>query len=117
MYPSADHVHLVARLSDSEPPSRTWTLRDDNHQAHHGVVGGLETPVIRLQWRSSASAPVQVVGTFRLHLRTLLRERYVRAEPVGGTGDRLRVRFCRQQEVIYLQVNEDSPALPIGQVR
>jgi hypothetical protein len=116
VYPSTDHAHLIERVPETERPTRVWTLRDDNNQHHHGVVSAAETPAIRLLWRASSDSPARVVGTYRLHLNELLEAGHVRSDPVEGSGDAVRIRFRHKNNVIYLQVNEDMPALPVGQI-
>jgi hypothetical protein len=116
--PDIDVAHLVERVGavPAGERIRTWTLRDDNQQHYHGVVSVRESPLLlRLRWRHSAASPIHDVGIFRLHLRALLAEDYIRPEEADGDDDWLRVRFVRAADYrIYIQWRGDMPALPIG---
>lgn len=118
--PRVTDEHFVVRLTDvpGAGPYRTWTIRDDNHQNYHGRVHLSESPLtIVLRWRRSATAQVQSVGVFRLDLRALLKERYIRRDPSGSHADCVRLRFFRRDDgVMYIQVNSNGPAVPIGSV-
>lgn len=118
--PALQHIHLVERMSGlpAGVVPRCWTFRDDNHQHYHNVVRASESPLLlQLSWCASAASPIQIVGVFLLHLQLLLKEGFVRPEPEGGSGDEIRVRFCRHDRVIYLQVRDDSPALGVGRLQ
>lgn len=118
--PELQHIHLVERTSvvPAGVVPRCWMFRDDNHQHYHGVVRASESPLLlQLSWCASAASPVQIVGVFLLHLQLLLKGGFVRPEPEGGSGDEIRVRFCRHDRVIYLQVRDDAPALGVGRLQ
>lgn len=116
--PDVAVAHLVERIAlvPSGVRVRTWTLRDDNQQHHHGVVAVRESPLyLRLRWRRSATRPVYDVGTFRLHLRALLAEDYIRPEEADGDDERVRVRFFRADDRrICIQWRGGMPVLPVG---
>jgi hypothetical protein len=118
--PSETAAHLVRRVNQVPAGARvrSWTLRDDNHQHHHGVVSASESPLwLRLRWRRTASSSLHEIGLFRLDLRALLAEDYVRPEQADGDDDRLRLRFVRAGDSrIYIQWRRDTPALAIGEV-
>ncbi len=118
LLPSPDASHLVEAVpGGASGNARRWTLRDDNCQHYHGCVPSRESPVtIRLSWRSDRSSPVHLIGSYRLHLSALLASGYVREEPVGGSGDEIRIRFCRRGRYFYLQVRNGDPALVVGAV-
>lgn len=116
--PAADHAHLVERLDPAvTTPDRVWTMRDDNHAHYHGVIKKSESPVvISLLWCADAQSRVHAIGVFRLHLEELLKAGFVRSEPAGGNGDEVRVRFHRQEGLVFLQVRSGTPALAVGHV-
>jgi hypothetical protein len=120
-YPLDSTRSFVERL-DTAPVGaqvRRWVLRDDNQQHYHGVVTLQEDPAyVELYWKTSARGREQLVGLFRLHLAHLLEGDYVRLEreedPASGE---LRLRFYRgDRGVVYIQVRNDRPALPVGVV-
>jgi hypothetical protein len=118
-YPLSTFSSFVERVDEPAPGTlaRRWVLRDDNQQHYHGVVPLDEDPLyVELHWKASARAREQLVGVFRLHLAALLSEGYVRREHEERPGDaELRLRFYRgSRSVIYVQVRDDQPALPIG---
>ncbi len=91
-----------------------FTLRDDNQQHYHRRVEMSNTPLyIGLNWRARTGSPVHHIGVFRLDLRALLRQRYIREEKKGHAKE-VRVRFYRSDDgFIYLQSRQDSPALRV----
>src|SRR5262245_50222955 len=107
--------NALCAVMGAAPPktrSRHWTLRDDNHSHHHGVVNLRETPLdIDLSWRRTAADPKQHVGLFRLNLEALLSAGYVRREPSGSMEDRIRVRIIRDDGHFYLQASGDGPRI------
>lgn len=113
-----DHAHLVERVTDAAGRRpRAWTIRDDSGHHYHNVVRASESPlVLRLLWRASATEPSQVVGLYRLHLPALIRPGYVRRDPVGGSGDMVRVRFRQRGGLIYLQVRDEQPQFAVGRL-
>jgi hypothetical protein len=96
---------------------RQWTLRDDNFQHYHGRVQMSESPLyVWLRWRSNTTSQVQDIGIYRLHLRALLAENYIRRER-SDADEELRLRFYRAHDrIIYIQAKRDSPALPIASI-
>jgi hypothetical protein len=117
MYPSSTHSHLVERLSAAPVGSRPrrWILRDDNHQHYHGVVRLAENLLLlELRWKPQAKGSEQLVGVYRLNLKNLLAENYIRSE----NTEEVRVRFFRGSAgTVYLQVRSTAPELPIGRVK
>ena len=103
----------VTRVGGAPAGSRIlrWTLRQDNNAHHHGVVDNRSAHVyLDLSWRPSSSGLVTHVGTFKLNLRELLKTNAIRTEPVGGTGDRVRVRVVMlSPKRFVLQVRSGGP--------
>jgi hypothetical protein len=65
---------LCVRLASvpAEKPRR-WTLREDNHSHHHGVVNLSESPLFLELWcRESLTDAPHLVGIFQLDLNGLL---------------------------------------------
>ena len=87
-----------------------WTLRRDNRAHHHGVVtwkGG--AVYLKLAWRPSKGMAAEPVGLYRLDLRTLLASAYVRYEPDGVVGNRVRVRVVMRADGTFaLQVRASA---------
>lgn len=98
---------------------RRWTLRDDNHGHHHGVVRLAECPLyLELHWRKSAQDLSLPVGVFRLNLGELLRGGYIRHEPVGTPSPRVRVRVVREGDgSFYVQARSDVPRFFLAQIK
>jgi hypothetical protein len=60
------------------------------------------------------SAPISRVGLFLLDLPGLLRNGFIRAEPVGADGQELRLRFVRMDDGhFYIQARQDGPRLRV----
>jgi hypothetical protein len=117
-YPPSHLSHLVRRVEGARASDiqRDWTGNDESARNHNGVVYLNESPLrLRLSWKKSPKDPVKLIGVFDLDLRKLLAEQYVRIEPrVQGA---IRLRFCHSPgDVIYIQVNMQGPALPVGKV-
>lgn len=119
-FPLKGESALIERL-DAAPADiaiRRWVLRDDNQQHYHSRIPLRDDPVIvELLWKADARSQEQVVGIYRLHLAALLAAGYIRREPDDAQREDVRVRFHRgERGVVSLQVNLDSPALPVGTV-
>jgi hypothetical protein len=97
--------------------SRRCVLRDDSQQHAHAVVPLSDDPVlIQLFWKASTRGREQLVGLFRLHLAHLLSDGYVRYEGTSSATE-VRLRFRRgDRGVIYIQAQDEGPALAIGTV-
>jgi hypothetical protein len=118
-YPLYSAHSLVERLDNAPFGARVrrWVLRDDNQQHYHGVVPLQEDPAyVALYWKTSARGREQLVGLFRLHLGRLLEADYVRLEHEDDAqSGEIRLRFYRgARGVVYIQIRDDRPALPIG---
>jgi hypothetical protein len=107
---------MPVQLAPSGADIRRWTLRDDNHSHHHGVVNLSESPLyLELSWRETAADPVKWVGMFRLNLPGLLRGDYIRSEPANTYGPELRLRIIRASDgKFYVQVNQNGPRLQLA---
>ncbi len=121
-FPSPHFSNLVRRLDNlgTHNIRRNWTGNDQSDYNHHGRVPLSESPLIlRLSWKDGPNDPVQLVGVFELNLMGLLSAGYVRIEPKKNRE--IRLRFCKRvyhdEEVIFIQVNDESSGLPIGAVR
>ncbi len=75
-----------------------------------------ESPLrLRLSWRKSKHDFAHLIGVFDLGLRNLLEAGYVRLEP--RSEDEIRLRFYHDWDnMIYIQVNNKGPRLPVGRV-
>ena len=108
---------LVWAIRSVPPGARasSWTLRRDNRAHHHGVMtwhGG--TAYLELAWRSTRGATARPVGMFALDLGGLLAGGFVRYEPAGTVGPRLRVRVVmRDDDSFALEVRPGTPHYPL----
>jgi len=94
--------------------SRSWTLREDNHAHHHGVVQLSDSPlVLELSFRASKDESPRRVGVFELDLHGLLEGGYVRRENSGT--DAVRLRIARKSDGSFVvQVKASGPCLPLA---
>jgi hypothetical protein len=115
-FPPSRLSHLVRRVDDSPPPTihRKWTGNDDFFRNYHCVVNLNQSPLrLKLLWKESSNASSHLVGIFDLDLRRLVEENYVRLEQ--GVEGAVRLRFYHGLDnIIYIQVNQKGPALPVG---
>ena len=111
---SNELVRRVEFAPAVEKPRR-FTLRDDNAQHYHRRMRLIESPVyISLAWRADAQSPVHSLGLFRLDLRRLLSEGYIRPDGPSSDDD-VRLRFYRANNgMIYLQRKHGAPALAVA---
>ncbi len=110
---SAPHLcEMIAHAPDGAS-IRKWTLREDNNSHHHGVVSITESPLfLELSIRATSKSEPNLVGLFKLDLRGLLKNGYIRYEPACAEGPEVRLRVKKAfNGVIYIQVNDDSPRL------
>ena len=111
---------LVETLTEfpAGAPYREWTIRDDNQHHYHSQVHLAESPLlVKLRWRAAAKDQVHEVGRLRLHLPGLLAKRLVREEKSSRARGDVRVRFVCENGLVYLQVREGEPRLPVGRTR
>ena|SRR5256885_4656004 len=104
--------------SDAGEIQREWIGNDEkgNRSHHDRKVSLNKSPLrMRLSWKESSDAPVQFIGVFDLDLHKLLAANYIRIS--SEAQDKVRLRFYHGlDDVIYIQVNNDEPGLPIGTV-
>ncbi len=97
--------------------TRTWTLRADNQNHHHGVISLAENPLcLQLCWRESKGSQVHQVGLFKLDLPDLLEQGFIRRE-LTRSNDAVRVRVVRDNPYFFLQVNDKGPRLSLESMR
>ncbi|HLO96962.1 MAG TPA: hypothetical protein VK171_00090 [Fimbriimonas sp.] len=94
---------------------RAWTLRRDNSGHHHGVVDLSESPLLlHLSWRANDMTPPEYVGVFTLDLNQLLRDKFIRHEPVGSKGSSVRLRVVMDDAGdFYVQARSSGPRFPL----
>lgn len=110
-----DMDDFVKRVHGSEVGiQRDWVGNDTSARNQHGVVYLNESPLrLRLSWRASREDPSKFLGIFDLDLRKLLAAGHVRLEK--ESRDAIRLRFYHgMDDVVYIQVNRNRPALPVG---
>jgi len=95
----------------AETNTRLWTLRRDNRAHCHGVVDLSESPLcLDLSWCPDSQSGPTHVGTFRLDLHTLLAGGYIRNDPAGSAGTRLRLRVVMTDDGrFYIQNGCNGP--------
>jgi len=103
----AEKVHNIPQGETS----RKWTLRADNARHYHCMVSLKESPLfLVLNWRETAVDSVRLVGIFRLDLDRLLRDGYIRHDPVDSRGSDVRLRIVRNNDgSFYVQSRPDGP--------
>lgn len=112
--------HFARRVQDSDAGEihRNWIGNDDkgNRSHHDRNISLNESPLkLRLSWKEHSDAPVQFIGVFDLDLNKLLAANYIHVS--SESEDKVRLRFYHGLDnVIYIQVNNDGPGLPIGTV-
>lgn len=119
-FPLPHLSRFARRVQDSEAGEihRDWTGNDEKgKRSHHdGNIYLNKSPLrLRLSWKESSNAPVCYIGVFDLDLQKLLAAKYIctSSEP----QDKVRLRFYHGlDDVIYIQVNNEGPGLPIGTV-
>lgn len=104
---------VFVQNAPQEANIRRWTLRNDNHSHHHGVMNISDSPLyLELSWRQTATDPVMRVGLFRLDLPCLLQGGYIRWEPANSSGPEVRLRIVRKIDgKLYEQVNQNGPQI------
>lgn len=108
-----DNSGLAVMVSRIPPgaKSRAWTLREDNESHFHNVVDLRESPLyLNLSWRPDSAGPVSHVGIFKLDLPGLLRSGFLRHEPVGGHGTKVRLRIKHARSGNFLIQTQDGKA-------
>jgi hypothetical protein len=111
---------FAQRVNDSDAGEihRDWIGNDEkgNRSHYDRNVSLNESPLrMRLSWKGSSDAPVRFIGVFDLDLHKLLAANYIRISSEGP--DKVWLRFHHGlDDVIYIQVNNEGPGLPIGTV-
>ncbi|MBZ5610499.1 MAG: hypothetical protein LAP38_19735 [Acidobacteriia bacterium] len=95
-----------------ETNTRLWTLRRDSRAHCHGVVDLSESPLyLDLSWRPDSHGDTINVGIFRLDLHALLAGGYIRPDPVGSGGTRVRLRVVMTNDGrFYIQTKRNEPS-------
>lgn len=111
---SKETSEMVKQLDDNAKYSREWNGNDRVNQHYFGRVRLKETPLdIRLYWKNDDNSPRQLIGVYRIDLKSLLETGYIR-EAKGDSGEVI-LRFQRTDGgKIQIAVNAQSRALTIG---
>ena len=101
---------MVTILPASATTEREWNFRDDNNQNFFGdIPESQQTISLALNWKPDARSDARLVGLYRIDLRLLLSEGFVRKSKRG-----VNLRFQRTGEIIEIAVDRESPALVIS---
>jgi hypothetical protein len=105
-------MNLITIISDDVHPDHTWCGNDETgHFAWHDALPLAHDPVsIRLPWKVKSGTPEQYIGTFSLHLASLLTAGFIRADAPG----QVRVKFVNDHGVIKLAQGLKSSGIVLG---
>jgi hypothetical protein len=105
-------MNLITILSNDVHPDRTWCGNDEKGRlTWHASLPLAHDPVsIRLSWTAKHEAPEQYIGTFLLHLASLLTAGFIRADTPG----QVRVKFVNDHGVIKLAQGLKSSGIVLG---
>ena len=103
---------MISELSPDSPTDRHWTFNDEVKQNYMLYIPANQ-PVITatLDWKESAKAEIFPVGKYRIDLRALEANGYVRLK-----DNRYFLRFQRTKERIEIAINRTSKALDFGRI-
>ncbi len=114
-YPLDQFSHLATRIEQGSllQKNRHWTGNDEFERHYHIVVPRWQDPLyLHLSWKEGTTARPRFIGSYALHLGTLLSEGYIRAE----NDNTLRIRIVHGSDnLLYIQRRSGKPALAIGE--
>jgi hypothetical protein len=111
--PGENEMELVTILSDHpQPHHHCWCGNDEtgNFTWHNRFPIAPDPITIRLSWRAKSDAPEQYIGTFSLHLASLLAAGFITSESSG----QVRVKFVNDNGVIRLAPGLRSHGIVLG---
>jgi hypothetical protein len=106
-------MELITILSgDLRHHYHPWCGNDEtgNCTWHNRFPTTPDPITIRLSWKAKTDAPEQYIGTFSLHLASLLTAGFITAESSG----QVRVKFVNDNGVIRLAPGLRSPGIVLG---
>jgi hypothetical protein len=107
-------ISPVVRICDDANAKHKWVGNDDNGNHHHGVVNIDEDPfTLHLSWKTGSEGCKYFIGTYRLNLRALLDEGYVRWEDESQGTIRLRIEHDKHG-FIRIARRQDEKGITIG---
>ena len=106
--------HLCEFVQDSPRGEglRRWNLRAEYQGGHHHAKVPLsDHPLyLELSWHLAKNDQVHRVGVFRFDLIGLLRDGYIRRDPMDSLDDFVRLRIVRDSDgSFYVQTNQRGP--------
>jgi hypothetical protein len=104
---------MITELPSDTPTERHWTFNDEVNQNYMLYIPDNQ-PVITatLNWKETADSEAFPSGKYRLDLRALEVNGYVRLK-----DNRYFLRFQRTKEKIEIAINRKSKALDIGRIQ
>lgn len=91
-----------------------WTLNAVNRKDHYGKVRLDESPFyLHLFCMDSEIEDPHEVGIFKLDLKGLLDEGYIRHDPVHSAGTDLRLRIVSDSRGFHIQTNGNGDGVPL----
>ena len=97
--------------------SRRWTLNAVERNDHHGKIRLNEFPLyLKLTCRNAIHSAPEDIGIFKLDLKGLLENKFMRYEPKGSTGDDVRLRIVIESGAFSVQINGKSGKYPLKNV-
>jgi hypothetical protein len=105
-------MELITLLSSDADPDHPWCGNDETGRfTWHDSLPLAHDPVsIRLSWKAKNGTPEQYIGTFSLHLASLLAAGFIREDAPG----QVRVKFVNDHGVIKLARGLRSSGLVLG---
>jgi hypothetical protein len=104
---------MIKQLNDDAVCSREWNGNDRVKRHYFGRVRLNESPLnLRLYWKNDDNSPRQLIGAYRIDLKSLLKAGYIR-EARGHSGEVI-LRFQRTDGgKIQIAINRQGHALTI----
>jgi hypothetical protein len=101
---------MVTILPASATTEREWNFRDDNNQNFFGDIPERQQIIsLTLNWKRDARSEARLVGRYRIDLRLLQSEGFVRKSKRG-----VNLRFQRTGDIIEIAIDRKNKALVVG---
>jgi hypothetical protein len=105
--PEVTHVPQGAK-------SRRWTLNAAASNDHYGKTRSNESHLyLKFRCRYAIDSAPDDIGIFKIDLKGLLENDFIRYDPKGSTGDDIRLRIALESGVFSVQINDKSSKYPL----